>query len=101
MTSTAVVVPTIDHSLDSPFLAVPPSQLIINVDPSAPVLLPPSAFEFETKRIQSPISSRIVNENKKIDLPRRAYSTQPNDRDNLLHVKQRLEIYLKSKAKLK
>ena len=43
-----------------------------------------------------PLSSRIENEHKPL-IPPRSYSTQPNqilNKDNLLDVKERLEIYL-------
>jgi hypothetical protein len=52
-----------------------------------------------------PLSSRRITE-EKISIPHRPYSTQPStniliNKDNLLDVKQRLEIYLNNKTKLK
>jgi hypothetical protein len=55
--------------------------------------------------MKMPLSSRRITESK-ISIPHRPYSTQPStnisiNKDNLLDVKQRLEIYLSNKAKLK
>jgi hypothetical protein len=52
-----------------------------------------------------PLSSRRIADDK-ISIPHRPYSAQPLsnifiNKDNLLDVKQRLEIYLTNKAKLK
>ncbi|CAF1271767.1 unnamed protein product [Adineta steineri] len=104
--------PTIDHSLHSPFVSVK-QPLHIRKDasppppppPPPPVLLPPSAFQLTHDEIKMPLSSRIITDDK-ISIPHRPYSTQPSstiliDKDNLLNVKQRLEIYLQNKAKLK
>jgi len=89
--------PTIDHSLHSPFVSVKQKD--------APILLPPSAFQIDSNEIKMPLSSRRITEDK-ISIPHRSYSTQPStniliNKDNLLDVKQRLEIYLNNKTKLK
>lgn len=91
--------PKIDHSLHSPFISVKQKE-------SLPVLLPPSAFQIHSNEIQMPSSSR-VDEQHRTTLPHRSHSTQPMrtnqflNKDNLLDVKQRLEIYLNTKTKLK
>lgn len=99
--------PTIDHSIHSPFVSVkqPPSLRRDPSPPSVPVLLPPSAFQIQLNDIQMPLSSRLTTE-RKVSIPHRPYSTQPSttmmmNKDNLLDVKQRLEIYLNNKSKLK
>jgi hypothetical protein len=100
--------PTIDHSLHSPFISVqhPLSTQKGASSPSLPVLLPPSAFQITHNEIKMPLSSRRIVEDKS-PIPHRPYSTQPstniliNNKDNLLNVKQRLEIYLNNKTKLK
>ncbi len=98
--------PTIDHSLHSPFVSVKQSQnLRKDVSPPPPILLPPSAFQINPTEIKMPLSSRRITE-EKISIPHRPYSTQPStniliNKDNLLDVKQRLEIYLNNKTKLK
>ncbi|UJR15741.1 hypothetical protein I4U23_002676 [Adineta vaga] len=103
--------PSIDHSLHSPFISVKqpfiPQQDIQSTSPPLPLLLPPSAFQLTSNEIKQPLSSReIPNERNPLILPHRPYSTQPSttiliNKDNLLNVKQRLEIYLNRKAKLK
>lgn len=100
--------PTIDHSLDSPFTTVAPSQSIVSERTGSPVLLPPAAFTFDRPELKSPLSSRsrIHQKQKRITVPHRPYSTQPTgtvpvDKNNLLQVKQRLEVYLQKKAELK
>ncbi|CAM4809910.1 unnamed protein product [Rotaria magnacalcarata] len=97
--------PTIDHSLHSPFISVKQSLNTRKDASSPPVLLPPSAFPIDPNEIKMPLSSRRTIEDK-IQVSHRPYSTQPStstlvNKDNLLHVKQRLEIYLNTKAKLK
>ena len=99
--------PAIDHSIHSPFVSVkqPPSLRRDPSPPPVPVLLPPSAFQIHSNEIQMPLSSRPTAE-KKVSIPHRPYSTQPSsnlmiNKDNLLDVKQRLEIYMNNKAKLK
>jgi hypothetical protein len=78
----------------------------IRKDSSPPLLLPPSAFQINYNEIKMPLSSRRVID-EKTQVPHRPYSTQPStanilkDKDNLLNVKQRLEIYLNNKTKLK
>jgi hypothetical protein len=98
--------PRIDHSLHSPFVSVKQSQNIRkDASPRPPILLPPSAFQINSNEIQMPLSSRRIT-NEKSSIPHRPYSTQPStniliNKDNLLDVKQRLEIYLNNKTKLK
>ncbi|CAF0906385.1 unnamed protein product [Adineta ricciae] len=103
--------PTIDHSLHSPFITVKQPlatpQDPFPSSPPAPILLPPSAFQIAHNEIRMPLSSReTTNARNPPILPHRPYSTQPTstillNKDNLLDVKQRLEIYLNNKARLK
>lgn len=98
--------PRIDHSLHSPFVSVKQSQNIRkDISPTPPILLPPSAFQINSNEIKMPLSSRRIAE-EKISVPHRPYSTQPTtnivvNKDNLLNVKERLQIYLSNKTKLK
>ncbi|CAF1412419.1 unnamed protein product, partial [Rotaria sordida] len=106
--------PKIDHSLHSPFISIKKSTHIRQdlsssppppPPPPPPILLPPSAFQINSNEIKMPLSSRQIIDNK-IQISHRSYSTQPStnifiNKDNLLNVKQRLEIYLNNKAKLK
>ncbi|CAF2916973.1 unnamed protein product, partial [Rotaria sp. Silwood2] len=97
--------PRIDHSLHSPFISVKQSTHTRHDASSPPILLPPSAFQINPNEIKMPLSSRQIIDNK-IQISHRPYSTQPStnifiNKDNLLNVKQRLEIYLNNKAKLK
>jgi len=79
----------------------------IRKDTSSPplILLPPSAFQINSNEIKMPLSTRRITEDK-VRIPHRPYSTQPStniliDKDNLLDVKKRLEIYLNNRTKLK
>ncbi|CAF3748806.1 unnamed protein product [Rotaria sp. Silwood1] len=97
--------PTIDHSLHSPFVSIKQSTTTRQDASSPPILLPPSAFKINPNEIKMPLSSRQIIDDK-IRISHRSHSTQPStniliNKDNLLNVKQRLEIYLNNKAKLK